>query len=97
MNKNGIRGAANQGERTFEKDGRTITETKRMAGDRLTVTLTYGPDLPPDIFEWQLYTPDEIATLATACGFQPLLICSSFDETQLPSPAVARMQLLLRR
>jgi SAM-dependent methyltransferase len=89
--------AAHQGARRFEQGGRSITETKRMDGDRLSVTLDYGPDVPADRFDWQVFTPDEISALADACGLHLVLACSGFDEGQAPSPDVPRMQLLFER
>jgi len=87
----------NQGTRRFEHEGRAISETKRMDGDRLTVTLDYGPDLPQDIYAWQLFSPDEIATLARQHGFELLLACAGFDQATPASAEVARMQLVFER
>jgi hypothetical protein len=89
--------AAHQGERRFTQGGRDITETKVMDGDRLTVTLDYGPDAPADRFDWQVFTPDEIGALAEACGFRVVLACAALDEGQAPSPDAPRMQLLFER
>ena len=86
----------NQGTRRFERD-RAISETKRMNGDRLTVTLDYGLDLPADSYAWQLFSPDAIANLARQCGFDLLLTCADFDPATLPSAEVARMQLVFER
>jgi len=87
----------NQGTRHFERDGRKISETKLMDGDRLTVTLDYGSDLPPDIYAWQLFTPDAIAALARESGFVLLLACASFDQATPASAEQARMQLVFER
>jgi len=89
--------AAHQGDRAREDQGRTLVERKTLAGDRLTVRLDYGPDVPPDVFEWQLYTPDEICALAADTGFRPLVVCSEFDERRSADLAVPRMQLLFER
>jgi SAM-dependent methyltransferase len=89
--------ARNQGTRRFERDGRTIGETKRLDGDRLTVWLDYGPDRPPDTFAWQLFTPDEIEVLARQCGFELLLACAGFDEAAPASSEIPRMQLVFER
>jgi SAM-dependent methyltransferase len=86
-----------QGARRFKRDGRSIVETKRMDGDRLTVSLDYGPDLPTDIYEWQLFSPDSIAELARQSGFGLLLACASFDQETPPSAEQARMQLVFER
>jgi SAM-dependent methyltransferase len=87
----------NQGTRHYEREGRAISETKRMDGDRLTVMLDYGPDLPPDIYEWQLFSPDAIADLARQCGFTLLLACAGFDQATPASAEGARMQLVFER
>jgi SAM-dependent methyltransferase len=87
----------NQGTRRFERAGRVITETKRMDGDRLTVTLGYGPDLRPDTYAWQLFTPDTIADLARQCGLELLLACAGFDSATPASPDAPRMQLVFER
>ena len=84
----------NQGTRHFERDGRAISETKRMDGDRLTVILDYGADLPPDSYAWQLFSPDAIADLARQHGFALLLACANFDPAAPASADLARMQLV---
>jgi SAM-dependent methyltransferase len=89
--------ATHQGTRRFEQGGRTITETKHMDGDRLSVMLDYGPDAPADRFDWQVFAPDEISALANACGLRSVLTCTGFIEHQPPSAGVPRMQLLFER
>jgi SAM-dependent methyltransferase len=89
--------AAHQGDRARVDQGRTIVERKTLAGDRLTVRLDYGPDVPPDVFEWQVYMPDEIGALAADIGFRPLVVCREFDESRPPDPAVPRMQFVFER
>ncbi|HJZ48545.1 MAG TPA: class I SAM-dependent methyltransferase [Roseiflexaceae bacterium] len=84
----------NQGTRRFERDGRTVSETKRMDGDRLTVTLDYGPDRPPDTYAWQLFTPEKIAAVARQCGFELVIACACFDEATPASTEAPRMQLV---
>lgn len=88
---------AHQGERTFSADGKEVTESKRMVGDHLHVTLDYGPTSPPDSFEWQLYTPEEICALAGGIGFRTLVACTGFDESIPPSPKAPRMQIVLEK
>jgi SAM-dependent methyltransferase len=83
--------------RRFARDGRTITETKRLDDNRLAVTLDYGPDLPPDVFTWRLFTPDEIVALARTVGLDRLLCCTGYDETQPASPESPRMQVVFAR
>jgi SAM-dependent methyltransferase len=87
----------NQGMRHFEREGRAISETKRMDGDRLTVTLDYGPDLPPDVYTWQLFSPAAITDLARQYGFELLLACADFDQAIPASTEAPRMQLVFER
>ncbi len=89
--------AAHQGDRARTDQGRTIVERKTLAGDRLTVRLDYGLDVPPDVFEWQVYTPDEIRALTADIGFRPLVVCREFDESLPPDSAVPRMQFVFER
>jgi SAM-dependent methyltransferase len=75
----------------------TVRTTRRMAGARLSVDLDYGPGRPPDRFEWQLYTPQEVRALGEAHGLMPVVACAGFDEAQPPSPDLPRMQLILEK
>ena len=84
------------GTRAHEKLGRTITESKRLADDRLVVELDYG-DGTGDRFEWRVFTPDEIAGLARQLGLHEVLRCAEFDEAVSPSPDRARMQLVFEK
>lgn len=86
-----------QGARTFEKSGLTITETKLMIGNRLSVTLEYDHDQAPDKFEWQLFTPEEISQAAAKVGLSSLISCTNFDERQPASAASPRMQFVFEK
>ncbi len=86
-----------QGTRTFEKEGVLVTESKHMAGNRLTVNLVYGDSEGTDTFDWQLYTPDEMRELAEQCGFHCLVACTDFREAVPPSPAKPRMQFVFEK
>jgi SAM-dependent methyltransferase len=88
--------AAHTGERRLERDGRLILERTRMAGPRLHVTLDYGSG-PADRFEWELFTPEEIAARGERAGLRLLCACSGFDLDQPADPAVPRMQLVFER
>ena len=85
------------GERTIQKDGVQIIEKRRLADDRLTVTLNYGPSAPPDVFSWQLYTPEEICAIAKGVGFHTQTACAWFDESQPVTPDTQRMQLVFEK
>ena len=82
-----------QGVRQFECNGVKITETKHMAGDRLHVALDYET-CERDEFEWQLFTPDALVTLAAKQGLESVAACCGCDERQPPNPEVSRMQLV---
>jgi SAM-dependent methyltransferase len=88
--------ATHQGVEVAERAGRRITTTRTMAGDRLTVQIAYD-DAPPDVVEWQLYTPDAITALADGLGLTTILACSDFDDTRPPTPNSPRMQLVFAR
>jgi SAM-dependent methyltransferase len=87
----------NQGKRQFEKDGISITETKLMIGNRLTVTLVYDTLNKTDRFDWQLYTPKEIIELLKSSGLEYALACTGFDEKQIPSENSPRVQYVFEK
>jgi SAM-dependent methyltransferase len=84
----------NQGTQHYERNGQTIVGTRRLIGNRMLVELDYGPGLPQDRFEWQLYTPDELSTVAKPLGLTPKVVCTWFDEKRPVSPHDARMQIV---
>jgi SAM-dependent methyltransferase len=86
-----------QGIRSFKKGNLAITEKKSMDGNRLTVQLDYGPGYESDLFEWQLYTPDEICRLVEDLGFVCLAICTDFDEKRPASASSPRMQIVFEK
>jgi SAM-dependent methyltransferase len=82
---------------TFEKDGVGVTSTFIWSGDRLKCLLIYNDGSGGDTFEWQLYTPEEIQTLAARLGFRSIIACAWFDERVPPSAEHTRMQFVLER
>ena len=84
------------GERTFEIDGKQATERRSIAGGRLRVELAIG-DAELDLFQWQIYAPEELIALASRFGLSPLVACGGFDEATPPSDQTARYQLVLER
>jgi SAM-dependent methyltransferase len=83
--------------RSMHREGIEIVEHREMVGDRLHVELRYDSkhaELETDIFDWQLYTPDELAAEAQAVGLALRLACASFDESRSPSADEPRMQLV---
>lgn len=88
--------AARLGERTIERDGARVRERRSMSNDRLRAELTYQ-DGSSDVFDWQLYVPDELAALAARSGLPLTLACAEFDEQVAASDTHARMQLVLEK
>ena len=88
--------ATHQRERELKMPGGVVRESKRIAGDRLFVHLDY-PDGDHEQFEWQLFSPAQMISLAQSVGLALLLSCTDFDATSPTSPAKPRIQFLLDR
>jgi SAM-dependent methyltransferase len=82
---------ANVEQRTFGSHGH---ETRRLDGERLTVRIEYE-DGHADEFSWRVYTPDELTEIATRAGFEPQIVCASFDERRRANGDEPRVQLVL--
>jgi Methyltransferase domain len=87
---------AHQGERGLEGNGGVVRETKRVEGDRLFVHLAC-PDGGEESFEWQLFSPEQMAAMAQSVGLTQLFACTDFDETIAPSSMNPRIQFLFER
>jgi SAM-dependent methyltransferase len=85
------------GTATVERDGRQITTIRSRAGELWRVAIDYGPDVPLDTFDWQLYTAAEIEALAEEIGFRPLVQCTWADEPRPITPDDARMQFVFEK
>jgi SAM-dependent methyltransferase len=48
-------------------------------------------------FEWLLYTPDELGSVATGLGLRTFLACSGFSEQAAADGSTPRFQLVLER
>ena len=79
--------AAHQGERELQTSGGVVREGKRVEGDRLFVHLDY-PDGGQDQFEWQLFSPNQMDSIAESVGLRSLLACTDFDETTSLPPLI---------
>ena len=88
--------AAHQGERELQGLGGIAGETKRVEGDRLFVQLDY-PNGGQDRFEWQLFSPKQMDSMAQSAGLRQLLACTDFDNATPPSPSNPRIQFLFER
>lgn len=86
-----------QGKRVFEKDNVVVTERREMRGNRLRVDLDYGGSRGRDSFDWRLYTPDELRTIAQEMNLQLMVRCAQFEENHAVTPQEARMQLVFQR
>jgi SAM-dependent methyltransferase len=84
-----------QGERLTVRDGREITDVKRLDGDRLFTELRYSGSHVVDRVDWQVFTPDSMAAFASNAGFATVLQCADFDETRAPDESLPRMQVVL--
>jgi SAM-dependent methyltransferase len=89
--------ARNEGERDIVRDGARIHERRVMTDERLRVRLAYEPGGFAEEFEWQLYTPAEIAALAAPAGLRMLGSFADFDDAIASSRERARMQIVLRK
>ena len=85
--------AARLGERIIERDGARVREHRSMSNGRLHAALTYS-DGSGDVFDWQLYAPDELAKIGARSGLKLQLACAEFDETVPAGAAHSRMQLV---
>jgi SAM-dependent methyltransferase len=89
----------NQGQKRQEIDGTIVESDGYMEGNRWHSVITYRDTsdaiIGGDHMEWQMFTPDEFLALAAECGFTSRLACAWADESILPSPDVARMQVVL--
>ncbi|HYP41340.1 MAG TPA: class I SAM-dependent methyltransferase [Chloroflexia bacterium] len=81
----------------YERNGQTIVGTRHLIGNRMLVELDYGRNLPPERFEWQLYTPNELCAVAQPLGLIPKVVCTWCDETRPASRHDARMQIVFER
>ena len=85
-----------QGERKFDLPDGIVREMKRVEGDRLFVHLDY-PDGGSDDFEWQLFTPSEMRSLAESVELHLAIACTDFDAATKPSPENPRIHFVLQK
>ena len=88
--------AAHQGERELKTARGTVRENKSMKNDRLLVELEY-PSGRRERFEWQLFTPKQMAELARSVGLAAVVSCTDFDVNIPASPSNPRLQFVLER
>lgn len=84
-------------ERIVERGDQRVRIVHGWSGRRLTAELEYSGAIEGESFEWRIYTPDELASLAESVGFSVVTKCAWFDEGTEASPEHARMQFVLER
>lgn len=87
----------NQGVRELERKRVKIRAENRLTGNRLRSSLIYGAELGADIFEWQLYSPEEIQALAQDYGLEMVLSCTECDEGKAVTPQKPMMQFVFEK
>ncbi len=85
-----------QGTRESDRGNVHVIETKHITGDRLHVSLRYEPG-SADEFEWQIFAPEQIKSLAAKHALRTVLCCSNFDESTPASSDHPRMQLVFEK
>ena len=85
-----------QGQRSFQLPVGTVQETTRMEGDRLFSRLDY-PDGGSDAFEFQTFSPEQMARFVGPLGLRLLTACTSFKAEVPPSDDNPRIQFVLGR
>ena len=88
--------AAHQGKRELELASGIVQEEKYIRDDRLFVHLDY-PDGSSEDFEWQLFAPSEMSSLAASVDMTLVISCTDFDLETKPSAAKPRIQFVLGR
>jgi hypothetical protein len=79
-----------------ERGGRRFRTLRSWTGPRLEVRIEHE-DGTLDLFDWRLYTPEEIESLAAEAGLAPVLSCSGFEESRAAEASQARVQLVFER
>ena len=88
--------AQNQGRSTATRDPRCKAISNHMLGNRLTSTIEYV-DGSSEQMEFELYTPEEITTRASAAGLVAVEECCWWDSDRPPTPSEQRFQVIFER
>jgi SAM-dependent methyltransferase len=88
--------AAHQRGRDLETAAGTVREDKSVKDGRLLVRLTY-PDGTEDSFNWQLFTPEEMRSMAELTGAALVVACTNFNAGTKPQIENPRIQFVLER
>lgn len=82
---------------TIERGGREISVERSLRGRRFRVTHAYTDTGAREAFEWDTYSPSDLAGLAVRCGLVVACECAWFNEAIPPGADHARMQVVLER
>lgn len=85
-----------QGEHRFQLAIGEVVEAKSVVGDRLITRLSY-PGGGSDAFEFQTFSPEQMALFARSAGLDLIETCSDFSSTVRPCAEKPKVQHLLRR
>lgn len=88
--------ATHQGSRDLELPAGMVRETTRVEDGRLLVHLDY-PDGGSEDFDWQLFTPSQMASLAESIGLGVIASCTDLEMAVDPSPNNPRIQFVLEQ
>jgi SAM-dependent methyltransferase len=78
------------------RDDVTIETRRTWVGSRLQLELLYDGEVG-DRFDWQMYSPKELAAVCEETGLVVVLSCAWFDDAVSVSAEHARMQFVLER
>ena len=86
----------NQGVVETERAGGQIRMTNKVADARLTSTIQYENG-EREVFNWQLFTPEEVEQLAWECGLELLNTHTWFSEDASIAEETPRLQYVFER
>jgi SAM-dependent methyltransferase len=83
-------------ERDLQTPAGIVRESKCVEENRLIVDLLYS-DGPAEKFEWQMFSPHEMKTLAESIGLEFQIAWTGFDAATKPTADNPRIQFVLQR
>jgi len=79
-----------------EVNGVVVESVTRLVDRRYAVALAYSTG-GADTFDWEVFTPEEIAALGTAAGVRPVLTCADFNESATATPSRQSFQVVFEK
>jgi len=79
------------------RNGREFRTTRALQGDRFRVRIEYTDTGTSDDFEWQVFSPREVAVLGESVGLRHRFTCAWFDRRTPAGRNHVRMQALFER